>query len=214
MLSVQRGGHGVCRGGTACLQLPFVVIRGCGGPPGVQGGESRAVCRPGHEIFIAPLLLCLLIRFACHVCSPVILGLVSSPDGPGELCPAGSSPGLPALLGDCRAPGCSVKGFTQLGSSPVAAWAIQSPCVAVSGDTDVSPPSPSQSLVPQKSIVCFALSHTGAGVGFYPCSLPGGLCCIPVPFGMGRGTACRDGPHCTGLCVLGTGSGWGGVSLR
>lgn len=55
-LWAQPGMLRVRRGGTACLQLPFVVIRGCGGPPGAQGGESRAVCRPGHEIFIAPLL--------------------------------------------------------------------------------------------------------------------------------------------------------------
>lgn len=50
------GARGVRRGGPACLRLPFVVLRGCGGPPGAQGGDSRAVCRPGHEIFIAPLL--------------------------------------------------------------------------------------------------------------------------------------------------------------
>lgn len=137
---------------------------------------------------------------------------------PGSLlCPSQGLAGS-SLLGSCRAPGCSIEGFLQLGSSPIAAWTIQPPCVAANGDTGVSPLSPSQPLVPQKSIVGFALSQTGVRVGFYPCSLPGGACCqhccVPVPFGTGTGGSLWGwGPPHRAVYVMGTGAG-GGVASR
>ena len=44
--------EGVQQGGRwARAPLVFVTAQGLRGTPAAQSGESRAVCRPGHEIF-------------------------------------------------------------------------------------------------------------------------------------------------------------------
>lgn len=94
-------------------------------------------------------------------------------------CPACSS------AGGLQSPGFSDLRLHPVGKFPIAAWAIQPPCVAASGGSGVSPLS--QPPVPWKSIVGFALSHAGVGMRFYPAQCPDRLCCILGPLGMDTG---------------------------
>lgn len=84
-----------------------------------------------------------------------------------------------------QSPGFSVLRLHPVVKFPIAAWAIQPPCVSASGGSGVSPLS--QLPVPWKSIVVFALNHTGVRMRFYPAHCPDRLCCILGPLGMDTG---------------------------